>query len=70
MKYMDPLIRIKILRCKICNEEIERKNRYRHNKSLFHKEKAGQIESIEIFKTFIENRINKIRFYNKKDLKY
>jgi hypothetical protein len=58
-----------ILRCNICNEEIEHKNRYRHIKSLSHKEKSGVIDDIEIFKTSLNNRINTVRFYNNKGFK-
>jgi hypothetical protein len=60
-----------ILRCKICDEEIKYINRYRHIKSISHKEKELSYANgeIEVFKSSLKKRINTIRFYNKKGFK-
>lgn len=60
-----------ILRCKICDEELKLINRYRHLKSISHKEKEESYLSgeIEIFKSSMKRKINTIRFYNKKGFK-
>ncbi len=60
-----------ILRCKICDEEIKYINRYRHIKSLSHREKEQSYDNdeIEVFKASLRKKINTIRFYNKKGFK-